>query len=763
MSTTVPPPRRLLVAALLCALAPPLAPLPGLAADPVPPPRPAGTAAGAAETAPEAPPDSAPDSAPDFAPDPAETARAEAEADLFAMPLVAERTRVAFGRIEADDLRGAGEILDTLARTHPRIGQTQANRAAFAALLGETEAAVEALEAAAARGYAGITALSRDPLFADVAADPRVVALVAAEAAAAPPEIPPGASTAAAPAPFGGAYPLDGGAAARPWPRPALPLAPVVDGTALVSGANTVWDQGAERLRAGFAFPARAEGSVVPDRKTAATDILREHYKRGRAAGNLGDLYDNRDRGHSEPPAKDHPQLARVAYSAAARAAGIDYGVNDQILFNAPVLGNSSTAITGGAFWRSLPRLLLTRADGTGPLRLWQNAAGNALYVYPAHKDYGPESGDLFPANTPYLLVSHGSSGSDQPFLEAVAMIYAAYRPETKARLVQEGLLVPTTQMVFRRSLQTVRSRDDYMSAAAHPAAFEGYDINLARMVSLANAIKADAIPPQVRIRVTSEDLGTEGRDFFGAGLSEQLFDTPAAVARIWRSSAPSRTITLDAGETTDPNGRPLTFDWRLLAGDPGKVRITPSEDGRSATIALDWHEPFRVSEDNPVETHRVDIGVFANNGVHDGAPAILSVFMPPNEARVYEAGPDGAPRIAGIDYQGHPGAYADPMLLPRADWRDAYHYAGDGTPLGWTRTRADGATEEFDALGNRIRPGAAAEPVSYPLRADPAGVLEVGESPAPDAFPDPAPDTAPDTAPDAPEVPAPDAAPAAR
>ena len=117
-----------------------------------------------------------------------------------------------------------------------------------------------------------------------------------------------------------------------------------------------------------------------------------------------------------------------------------------------------------------------------------------------------------------------------------MAMILAAFRPDTKARLVAENLLVPTVQMVFRRSLQNVPSRDDYFSGAAHPAAFEGFNINPARMVSLANSIKPDAIPPQVRIRVIEEDLGTEGTDFFGEGLSEQLFDTPAAIARIWRS-----------------------------------------------------------------------------------------------------------------------------------------------------------------------------------------------------------------------------------
>ena len=244
--------------------------------------------------------------------------------------------------------------------------------------------------------------------------------------------------------------------------------------------------------------------------------------------------------------------------------------------------------------------------------------------------------------------------------------------------------------MIFRRSLQHVTSRESYFSGDAHPAAFEGYTINPARMVSLAQSIEPDAIPPEVRIAVTAEDLGTEGVDYFGEGLSEQLFDTPGAVARIWRSKAATRTMTVSAAETRDPNGRPLEFHWRLLQGDPERVTIEPSADGTSATITLDWHDPFVISEDNPVTTSRVDIGVFASNGVHDSAPAILSWYFPPTEKRRTETGPDGALRIAAIDHANPDRAYADPILVPRADWRDDFAYDAGGTLLGWTRVRGD-------------------------------------------------------------------------
>jgi hypothetical protein len=367
-------------------------------------------------------------------------------------------------------------------------------------------------------------------------------------------------------------------------------------------------------------------------------------------------------------------------------------------------------------------------------MRLWQNADNNHLYFFPAHHDYGDTYGDVYPANTPYLVISRGSSGSDQPFLTAMALALAAFRPDTKERLVEERMIVPTLQMVFRRSLQHIQSREAYFSGAAHPVVFERPQINAARMVSLANSIQPGDIPAQVRLRMEAEDPAQQGVDYFGRGLSEELFDTPGAIARIWRSKAGRRTMTVSAADSRDVNGRPLAFEWRLLQGDPAKVRVEPLDGGARARITLDWHDPFQISEATPLTTARVDIGVFANNGVHDSSPAILSVYFPPQEARTYAEGPDGAPRILSIDHAARPDAYADPLLLARADWRDDYVYDEGGSLTGWTRSRAGRAPEEFTAAGNRILTRRAdgsperAEAVAYAVRQDVGGVLVVEE-----------------------------------
>ena len=277
-------------------------------------------------------------------------------------------------------------------------------------------------------------------------------------------------------------------------------------------------------------------------------------------------------------------------------------------------------------------------------------------------------------------------------------MILAAFRPETKARLVETGLLAPTVQYVFRRSQRSVLSREAYMSGAAHPSVFPAYEIGLARMVSLANAILPDDIPPMVRIRMLEETEPVEGVDFFGEGLSETFFDTPAAIGRIWRGKDYRRTYLVSAEETVDPNGRPLSFEWRLLRGDPDRVRITPLDGGARARVQVDWQEPRPIGEENPIRSARVDVGVFANNGVHDSAPAILSVLFPAHETRRYEPGPDGAMRIVAIDHAdpAKAGVYADPMLMARADWRDDYRYDADDALVGWTRSRPDRGAGEL-------------------------------------------------------------------
>src|SRR5262245_53199906 len=75
----------------------------------------------------------------------------------------------------------------------------------------------------------------------------------------------------------------------------------------------------------------------------AIGNSLRAWWKAGTAAGNVGDWYDNRDRGHSQLDLSLFPQLRAVRYSKADADARRDFGPQTQVLPKV-VFGNSSTS-----------------------------------------------------------------------------------------------------------------------------------------------------------------------------------------------------------------------------------------------------------------------------------------------------------------------------------------------------------------------------------------------------------------------------------
>src|SRR5262249_19340293 len=146
-----------------------------------------------------------------------------------------------------------------------------------------------------------------------------------------------------------------------------------------------------------------------------------------------------------------YPQLRKITYTAEDKEKRRHWGaavlVRSQVVF-----GNSSTSspVTGAG---SNPRVYYTHPANIA--FLYRQYTGNNLYVYPEHRDHdpghnGPDRGfgDLYATNTPYLLISQGSSVSDQPFLRALASTLAAFRPDVKKKLIETRLLMPTIQML---------------------------------------------------------------------------------------------------------------------------------------------------------------------------------------------------------------------------------------------------------------------------------------------------------------------------
>ena len=485
-----------------------------------------------------------------------------------------------------------------------------------------------------------------------------------------------------------------------PRGQPATAPAVVTD-QALVSTSNTVWNFDLGLFQTFFA-PAAPKVLTTNDYVQLAGPVgqaIRAWQAAGTAAGNAGDLYDNRDNGHSRLNLALFPEMRPIVYAEAARQAHVDNGLSTFSFNGAVVLGNSSTALRNGPFWRSNARQAYT--DGRATLFLSLQYLHNQHYIFPQHRDYLPDvEGDTFPANTPYLTIAPGSSYTDQPLLEAFAATLAALRPDVKAALIREGMLFPTLQMLLRASQKDVLERSDYLTRKAHPIVFDGARIDLLRMVTLAQDLQTNALPPFATLRVLEEASTEPGRDFFDLAGGEGLFDSPAAIARVVRGMAYTRRIVVDGRSSRNPMHTHLTHHWVLLQGDPAKVRIVPRiGEPLIADIEVDYHGGGFASEtNNPIRTSRVEIALIVENAAHYSPPAYLTFYYLSNEIRKYAD--DG--RILTVDYANAADRYTDPLIsLPRR-WVDRYTYDSQNRLTGWSRLRAS-SMETFTPDGARV------------------------------------------------------------
>ena len=463
--------------------------------------------------------------------------------------------------------------------------------------------------------------------------------------------------------------------------------------------------------------PGRPPGAapiVSDDDSGEIARALRRWYAEGTAAGNRGDYYDNRDRGHSRLDLARYPQLTAVTYTEAERKRNADYALQSRILPQV-VIGNSSTSAAPEA-GGSLPRHYYAQPRGLE--FLFAQYSRNNLYVYPEHRDHdpghngpggdGPDGrahtgyGDLFPTNTPYLVISQGSSGSDQPFLRAIASTLAAFRPEVKRKLIDAGMLMPTVQMLLRTTSKRLQASGDYLTGRAHPTVFRGSDLDPRAMVEAAHRITLSSLPPIALIRVEREERARSGIDYFEPGRTEVLGDTPAVIARVFRGSSRERRIIVSAAESRDLNGKPLRFFWSVLRGDPAAIGIRYLNKERSrAEITVPFHDRFALPFDPELETNRVDIGVFVHNGDWYSPPAFVTFTMLDNEARTYLG--DG--RLVDIGYG------AGSTRLSVADWEKflAVLEARDSLPARLLEGRLGAAADRLRSLAPEYRAARAA------------------------------------------------------
>ena len=419
------------------------------------------------------------------------------------------------------------------------------------------------------------------------------------------------------------------------------------------------------------ATSARAQGPVITTRQDSVGRLLEAWEKEKSAAGLQLIQYENRDGQHSPLNLTQYPGLKVFQFSEADKAAGRDKGPANMIRPE-PTIGNCSMAAhpTAGG---SLTRLYYTQPGGL--MFLNQQYLSNNLIIYPEHLDHDPGGngvggwGDLFPTNSACVITSQGSSFTDQPFLNAVLTTVAAFDPDVLTLLIRKRMLMPTVQSIFRQSNKMVKTEQDYFTAKAHPVVFDGTQIDEEKMVLTAHGMTRAAIPPVVVLKVVSESESKPGRDYFElpSVTTDKLADTPTVISRIFRSHASTHEMVISSAGTGDLLNRPTQIKCQLLQGDPKLVTIEPDPATGQFKIRVKWHMPMTTA--TGIRSHRVDIGVFATNGVSVSAPAFVTFYMLPSEVRSYDA----AGRVSEIYYAAPNPDIGLPVTTTDARWLEVF------------------------------------------------------------------------------------------
>ena len=315
-----------------------------------------------------------------------------------------------------------------------------------------------------------------------------------------------------------------------------------------------------------------------------------------------GDLYMNRDQGHSRIDPAEFPGLTEVSLDSDGRAHGMDVNLPNT-LFPYPVFGNCSRAYNG-VYWRSLPRAAMTTlAAGIGSFQ--KLYLSNQVWVFPANADCAPigTNGDVFASMAPYWLVTAGRSWSDLQYLRAALEASRSLTKETKAAAVSRGLLAPTVMTAIRKSLRAVTNETDYLSAKAHPSALPPSGCDVARLKALCAALRPDTLPPVVPV-----SIGV-GKTVDVPVCPEITYGSAFSTAFVLRSADTNRVFSLFAKGADE-------FAFRVVNGEVA-AKIEPL--GPNAAKVL-------IDRSRMSVTQRVDVAVFGRTKNSAwGAPSYVS------------------------------------------------------------------------------------------------------------------------------------------
>ncbi len=251
-------------------------------------------------------------------------------------------------------------------------------------------------------------------------------------------------------------------------------------------------------------------------------------------------------------------------------------------------------------------------------LSLVDEGAGNA-----------DRSTDLYLALMPTLFNSVGSSDSETMAITKLVIVGAHLKPALKRRLKESGLYASTLLWLWKSCLpidaaydEEWRHRIAYAAVGdrfAFPGGYDAAGINrgdinldyhqyddvehLRRMIEAAKALAVP--PPEACVKLLEPK---------GAHVKVALKKTIGVL----QPQGEEALLRVSAEESFDLDDRPLELRWTLLHGN------------RATTVERDGDAPLwtiRVPWDATLPEGRTTLLLVANNGVHDGNPAAVTIY----------------------------------------------------------------------------------------------------------------------------------------
>lgn len=456
------------------------------------------------------------------------------------------------------------------------------------------------------------------------------------------------------------------------------PATGIITGTPTIMGMKNVYTMTAHlesgKVNCSLELEVGLPNPPLSERLHDWQNRLWNWYQWGNAAGNYGDYYLNADRGHSVTELKFHPQVTKI---------------NPSFQKGKVIISNASLGVHG---IYSLVRYQLMRHQHQA-FKCFLQYRNNFHTWYPTVYDVhfkDPKAADLSIAMFPYASMSLGKSHSEQDEMHKFFYTLAAFKPEVKEALKTHGLLMPTLQMIFRRT--RVGSDQEYLSGKAHPSAFDDSD-NTKEMVKMAQYLTLDHLPPITHLKVLAETYHNSQLGFHNdLQNSEHLFTTPHAVARIYRGYESEKVMIVDLSSSYDYNNLKLEPVLKILRGDPDKINIEQNPDNPMIfKVTIPYHSTyFDPHQQRP--SNLVVIGAFTHNGHYYSPPSFITSFSLNNETRHYSKG-----QLLSIQYEAKE---VQPNLSSKKTWRtDTMIYDKNQVWLGWKRD-IDGKTTTYNSEG---------------------------------------------------------------